>query len=51
MTELKHGRNLRPAFAKFGLYGFMAYSGLDTFVLRGKCALDVPPQAQATTRC
>ena len=34
--ELKHGRNLRPAFAKFGLYGFIAYSGLDTFVLRGR---------------
>jgi len=34
--ELKRERNLRPAFAKFGLYGFMAYSGLDTFILRGK---------------
>ena len=34
--ELKHERNLRPAFAKFGLYGFMLYSGLDTFVLRGR---------------
>ena len=35
-TELKHERNLRPAFAKFGLYGFILYSGLDTFVLRGR---------------
>jgi electron-transferring-flavoprotein dehydrogenase len=35
-TELKQERNLRPAFAKFGLYGFILYSGLDTFVLRGK---------------
>ncbi len=35
-TELKHERNLRPAFAKFGLYGFLLYSGLDTFVLRGR---------------
>jgi electron-transferring-flavoprotein dehydrogenase len=35
-TELSHERNLRPAFAKFGLYGFLAYSGLDTFVLRGR---------------
>jgi electron-transferring-flavoprotein dehydrogenase len=34
--ELKHERNLRPAFAKFGLYGFILYSGLDTFVLRGR---------------
>jgi len=35
-TELQKERNLRPAFAKFGLYGFLLYSGLDTFVLRGK---------------
>jgi electron-transferring-flavoprotein dehydrogenase len=34
--ELWRERNLRPAFAKFGLYGFLAYSGLDTFVLRGR---------------
>jgi electron-transferring-flavoprotein dehydrogenase len=34
--ELKRERNLRPAFAKFGLYGFLLYSGLDTFVLRGR---------------
>jgi electron-transferring-flavoprotein dehydrogenase len=34
--ELKRERNLRPAFAKFGLYGFLAYSGLDTFILRGR---------------
>ena len=27
---------MRPAFAKFGLYGFLLYSGLDTFVLRGR---------------
>jgi electron-transferring-flavoprotein dehydrogenase len=35
-TELKRERNLRPAFEKFGLYGFLVYSGLDTFVLRGR---------------
>ncbi len=35
-AELYKERNLRPAFAKFGLYGFLLYSGLDTFVLRGK---------------
>jgi electron-transferring-flavoprotein dehydrogenase len=34
--ELKKERNLRPAFEKFGLYGFLLYSGLDTFVLRGR---------------
>ena len=34
--ELKSVRNLRPAFAKYGLYGFLAYSGLDTFLLRGR---------------
>ncbi len=35
-AELKRERNLRPAFAKFGLYGFLAYSGLDTYILRGR---------------
>jgi electron-transferring-flavoprotein dehydrogenase len=35
-TELNHARNLRPAFAKLGLYGFLLYSGLDTFLLRGR---------------
>jgi electron-transferring-flavoprotein dehydrogenase len=35
-AELYKERNLRPAFAKFGLYGFLLYSGLDTFILRGK---------------
>jgi electron-transferring-flavoprotein dehydrogenase len=34
--ELKGARNIRPAFAKFGLYGFLAYSAFDTFVLRGR---------------
>jgi electron-transferring-flavoprotein dehydrogenase len=34
--ELRRERNLRPAFAKFGLYGFLAYSALDTYVLRGR---------------
>jgi electron-transferring-flavoprotein dehydrogenase len=34
--ELRGARNLRPAFAKFGLYGFLGYSGLDTFVLGGR---------------
>ena len=34
--ELHGARNVRPAFAKLGLYGGIAYSALDTFVLRGK---------------
>jgi electron-transferring-flavoprotein dehydrogenase len=34
--ELTASRNIRPAFAKFGLYGGLAYSALDTYVLRGK---------------
>src|SRR5271166_1856751 len=34
--ELRQVRNIRPAFAKFGLYGAIAYSALDTYVLRGK---------------
>ena len=35
-TELHGARNVRPAFAKLGLYGGIAYSALDTFVLRGR---------------
>ena len=34
--ELSLVRNIRPAFAKFGLWGGLAYSALDTYVLRGK---------------
>lgn len=33
-TELKQERNLRPAFERLGLYGFLAYSGLDTYLFR-----------------
>jgi electron-transferring-flavoprotein dehydrogenase len=35
VTELKSARNLRPAFARFGLFGGIAYSAVDTFLLRG----------------
>ena len=35
-TELKNVRNLRPAFSKYGLYGFLAYSGIDTYLFRGR---------------
>jgi electron-transferring-flavoprotein dehydrogenase len=34
--ELSLVRNVRPAFAKFGLWGGLAYAALDTYVLRGK---------------
>ena len=34
--ELSKVRNVRPAFAKFGRWGGMAYSAIDTYVLRGK---------------
>jgi electron-transferring-flavoprotein dehydrogenase len=34
--ELTEVRNIRPAFAKYGLYGGLVYSAIDTYVLRGK---------------
>jgi electron-transferring-flavoprotein dehydrogenase len=34
--ELSLVRNVRPAFARFGLWGGLAYAALDTYVLRGK---------------
>lgn len=34
--ELAAVRNVRPAFARFGLWGGLAYSAIDTYVLRGK---------------
>ena len=34
--ELSLVRNIRPSFAKFGLWGGLAYSALDTYLLRGK---------------
>ena len=34
--ELARVRNIRPAFAKFGMWGGLAYSAIDTYVLRGK---------------
>lgn len=33
--ELRRVRNIRPSF-RFGLFGGIAYSGLDTYVFRGK---------------
>jgi electron-transferring-flavoprotein dehydrogenase len=34
--ELSSVRNLRPAFARFGFWGGMAYSAVDTYLFRGK---------------
>jgi len=35
-AELRRARNIRPAFARFGLWGGLAYSALDTYLLRGR---------------
>jgi electron-transferring-flavoprotein dehydrogenase len=34
--ELSGVRNIRPSFAKFGMWGGLAYSALDTYLFRGK---------------
>ncbi len=34
--ELTEARNIRPAFSRFGLYGGLAYSAIDAYVLRGR---------------
>jgi electron-transferring-flavoprotein dehydrogenase len=34
--ELSKVRNIRPSFAKFGMWGGLMYSALDTYLLRGK---------------
>jgi electron-transferring-flavoprotein dehydrogenase len=34
--ELQDVRNIRPAFAKLGFWGGMAYSAVDAYVLRGR---------------
>ncbi|HEX4259953.1 MAG TPA: electron transfer flavoprotein-ubiquinone oxidoreductase [Acetobacteraceae bacterium] len=33
--ELHRERNIRPAFARFGLHGALAYAALDTYLFRG----------------
>ncbi len=40
--ELYRVRNIRPSFHK-GLWGGLAYSALDTYLLRRQGALDLPP--------
>ena len=34
--ELSAVRNIRPSFSKFGMYGGLIYSALDTYLFRGK---------------
>jgi electron-transferring-flavoprotein dehydrogenase len=34
--ELKSVRNIRPAFAKWGMWGGLVYAAVDTYVLRGR---------------
>jgi electron-transferring-flavoprotein dehydrogenase len=34
--ELSAVRNIRPSFGKFGMYGGLIYSALDTYLFRGK---------------
>ena len=34
--ELRAVRNIRPAFAKYGLFGGIAYAAADTYVFRGR---------------
>ena len=34
--ELSEARNIRPAFGRFGLYGGLAYSAIDAYVLHGR---------------
>jgi electron-transferring-flavoprotein dehydrogenase len=34
--ELAAARNIRPAFARLGLWGGLLYAGIDTYLLRGK---------------
>lgn len=35
-SELRGARNVRPAFARFGLFGGIAYSAMNTVLLHGK---------------
>jgi len=35
-SELQAVRNIRPAFARWGLWGGIAYSAIDTYLLRGR---------------
>ncbi|MFV8836020.1 electron transfer flavoprotein-ubiquinone oxidoreductase [Aquisalimonas sp.] len=43
--ELYRVRNIRPAMAKWGLWGGMAYSAIDTYLFRGKAPWTLPNHA------
>ena len=36
LPELRVARNIRPGFARFGLWGGLAYAAVDTLLLRGR---------------
>ena len=40
--ELSAVRNIRPAFAKYGMWGGLAYAAVDTYALRGKAPWTFP---------
>jgi electron-transferring-flavoprotein dehydrogenase len=42
--ELHKARNIRPTFGWGGLYGGIAYSALDTYLLRGKAPWTFKPR-------
>ena len=49
--ELQGARNIRPAFAKLGLYGGVAYSALDSVrAASGRAPWTIPPCRTPTTR-
>jgi electron-transferring-flavoprotein dehydrogenase len=43
--ELYRARNIRPAMARWGLWGGLAYAALDTYVLRGRAPWTLPNHA------
>ncbi len=43
--ELHRVRNIRPAMARWGLWGGVAYAALDTYILRGKAPWTFPNHA------
>jgi electron-transferring-flavoprotein dehydrogenase len=46
-SELRGVRNIRPAFSRFGLYGGIALSAIDTYVFRGKAPRHKHPDHEA----
>ena len=47
-SELHKARNFRPAFAKWGLWGSLAYGGLDLKLLGGKAPWTFPPHPRGS---